>query len=111
MTIMLYQKIWPGVFILIVVILFIVHLFMNTYYQIDDKLLHIKSGFIYRNTIEIGSITKINRTQSIFSAPSLSFDRVEIHYNKFDTVVISPENKEEFFTELKRINSNIEINS
>lgn len=102
---------WISIFILLLLSLFVIHTFSNTWYKIDGSVLYIRSGFVYRNEIEISTIKKISSTRSFFSAPALSLDRLEVLYNKFDMVVISPENKEEFFTELKRINSNIEINS
>lgn len=104
---MLFLKSWAGLAILVLLAFFIFHIFRNTYYKIDDSQLYIKSGFIYNSVIDINLIRKVNRTYNILSAPSLSFDRIEIHYNKFDTVIISPENKEDFVKELKKINPQI----
>jgi hypothetical protein len=42
------------------------------------------------------------------SSPALSLDRIEIFYNKFDSVIISPKNKADFVAELKSINPAIE---
>jgi hypothetical protein len=108
MIIMLFTKSWLGVFILVLLSLFILHIFRNTFYKIDGNLLYVRSSFIYRSTIEIGSIKRISSTRSFFSAPALSLDRLEVLYNKFDSVVISPENKEEFVNELKKINPGIQ---
>ncbi|MCU0368440.1 MAG: PH domain-containing protein [Cyclobacteriaceae bacterium] len=106
---MIYMKTWPGVLVLGLTSLFILHLFLNTYYQVIGTSLRIKCGIIIDKTIDVSSIRKIEDSKSIFSAPALSHDRLEILYNKFDSVVISPENKEEFARELKTINPNIEL--
>jgi hypothetical protein len=43
------------------------------------------------------------------SAPATSFDRLEILYNSFDTVIISPKDKSGFITHMKTINPSIEV--
>ena len=106
--VMIILKNWIAILILLLLSLFIIHIFRNTWYKIEGNLLHIRSGFIYRSTIKIGDVRRISRTRSFFSAPALSLDRLEILYNKFDSVVISPERQEEFVSELKNINPNIE---
>lgn len=109
MGIMLWIKSWPGLLILLLLAFFILHLFLNTNYRIDRKTLIIKCGFIYRNKIEIDRIKKISSTKSILSAPALSLDRLEIFYQKYDSVVVSPENKISFIEDLKKVNPTIEV--
>jgi Bacterial PH domain len=106
--VMIILKNWIAISILLLLSLFIIHIFRNTWYKIDGDSLHIRSGFIYRSTIKIPQVIRISSTRSFFSAPALSLDRLEILYNKFDSVVISPEHQEEFVRELKNINPNIE---
>ena len=106
--VMIFLKNWIAISILLLLSLFILHIFRNTWYRIEGNLLQIKSGFIYRSTIDIGTIKRISSTRSFFSAPALSLDRLEVLYNKFDSVLISPENKEEFVDELKKINPSIQ---
>lgn len=106
--VMIFLKNWIAISILFLLSLFILHIFRNTWYRIEGNLLQIKSGFIYRSTIDIGTIKRISSTRSFFSAPALSLDRIEVLYNKFDSVLISPENKEEFVDELKKINPSIQ---
>ena len=43
------------------------------------------------------------------SAPANSFDRIEIIYNKFDSIIISPENKQQFIESLLVINPDIKV--
>lgn len=108
-TLMVLQKAWPGVAVLLVTLLFIVHLITTTYYQIEHGALRIKSGFIINKLIAINSIRKIHKSNSLFSSPAASLDRLEIFYNKYDSILISPKDKEEFLAQLRNINPAIEI--
>jgi general stress protein CsbA len=84
-------------------------MYFNTNYTINaDGSVHIKCGLFFNTLIPAGAIKKIKPTKTIFSAPALSIDRIEIFYNKFDSVVISPENKAEFIALLQSINPTIE---
>lgn len=83
-------------------------IFFNTYYAIVNDTLKIKCGFFLNTSIGIETIKKIENTRTVLSSPALSLDRIEIYYNKFDSVIISPENKADFVAELKSINPAIE---
>jgi hypothetical protein len=80
----------------------------NTCYTISNNILKVKSGFLLNRSIPIESINKIVPCHTILSAPALSFDRLEVFYNKYDSVVISPENKDDFIADLQNINPAIE---
>ena len=45
--------------------------------------------------IDIKSIRKIIETYNPLSSPAASIDRLEIFYNKFDSILISPKDKKE----------------
>lgn len=107
---MIFSEAWSGVAVLFITALFISHLLATTYYEIEGKNLRIKSGFIINKLISIDSIRKIQKSNSIYSSPAASLDRIEIFYNKYDSVLISPKYKQEFLAELRKINSAIEIN-
>lgn len=64
---------------------------------------------IWNTKIEIKSIRKIYRTNNPLSSPALSLDRLAIVYNKFDEILISPRERNEFIDELLKINPSIEI--
>ena len=64
---------------------------------------------IWNTKIEIKSIRKIYRTNNPLSSPALSLDRLAIVYNKFDEILISPKEINEFIDELLKINPSIEI--
>lgn len=93
--------------ILIFTYIFILHLFYTNKYIIDDGILKIRSGFIHKLDIEIQSIKSISKTNSIMSSPAASFDRIEIKFGKFDSVLISPKDKIALINNLVKINPNI----
>ncbi|MCV9387047.1 PH domain-containing protein [Reichenbachiella ulvae] len=96
--------------VLIPVSAFVLHLFFNTSYQIkDDKQLLITCGFLYHSAIDIKSIHSIRPSRSIISAPAASLDRIKLKYGRWDSVIISPENKQQFIKELQTINPDIEL--
>ena len=98
-----------GLFIVGLLVLFLVYLFINTSYTIKDETLYVKCGFLYNSQISIKSITKITETANILSSPATSIHRLEIVYNKFDSVQISPKDKDEFIQTIKMINPKVEV--
>lgn len=95
---------------LLLVFIFILHLFFKTEYTIDNTKLKIKCGLFYYTTIEIDEIKEISKTKNIISSPAPSFDRIEIKYGKFDEIIISPKNKFDFAKDLTQINPKIKNN-
>jgi hypothetical protein len=71
-------------------------------YKIEDENL-----VIWKTKINIQSIRKIYKTRNPLSSPAMSLNRIAIVYNKFDEVLISPKEREEFIAELLKINPNI----
>lgn len=105
LVMMIINNIYSGAGITALVGLLIAWLFLDTSYIIlPGNILRIKAGFLVNLKIDIASIKSIKSTNSIMSAPALSLDRIEIRYNKYDSVVISPAKKEEFIAELIKIN-------
>lgn len=85
------------------------NMYFQTYYEIDttQATLRIKGGIMVHETLAIKDIRKIEETNNPLSAPALSIDRLEIHFNKFDSLLISPKNKKEFIADLQQINPEI----
>lgn len=86
---------------------FFTHLFLSTKYTVKEDVLLVQSGFVFKSGIDISSIRKITETHSWWSAPALSPERMDIFYNQFDSVVISPQNKEVFIRHMQSINPDI----
>lgn len=108
---MIFEKeiVWLGIAINLATGLFIVYTFNNTKYTIDGSVLHVKCGFLYKKDIEIQSIKKIEESRSLLSSPAASMDRLEILFNQYDSILISPKEKHEFIYELLKINPAIEV--
>lgn len=85
------------------------YLFLNTFYEVDEKNVIVKCGFLFKKTIVIHDIKKISETTSVISSPATSLDRLEISYGKFDSILISPKQKKEFIEQLISINPTIEV--
>ena len=78
-------------------------------YVIDDEYLLIRTKFFPSQKVTLQDIRKIEESNSILAAPAFSFDRLEIIYNKYDSILVSPENKEQFIADLLNVNPEIEI--
>lgn len=84
--------------------------FLAIHYLIDGQALIVHAGPLYKNRkIDIASIRKIMKTRTPISAPAPSLDRLEIFYNKFDSIVISPKDKTVFIADLLKLNPAIEV--
>lgn len=95
-----------GLLVLIPVILFIIHMYLNTNYTIENNDLIIRCGF-YKKKLNISTIRKAEDTNNILSSPALSLDRLELFYNGYDSVIISPKNKAVFVAHLQKINPDV----
>jgi hypothetical protein len=107
---LLLEKVWLGVTILLLVVVFILYLIVNTSYTITaDGNLIVVGGFLIREKIRIASIKKVVHTSNPLASPALSLRRLELWYNKYDKIMISPENEGAFLSLLKTINPEIVI--
>ncbi len=88
---------------------FVAYVMTGFSYTIDGVNLLIKGGFRWKATIAISTITKIVETNNPISSPAASLDRLAIHYNIRNAVMISPKDKKSFVGELLKINPAIEV--
>lgn len=109
LLIMAYNKVWPGLIVFLLITAFIVHIFLTTYYQINGKTLTIRCGFLINKSVDIDKIRKITETNNPISAPATSLDRLEIKYNKYDSIIISPKEKNDFIKTLVTLKPAIEV--
>jgi hypothetical protein len=100
---------WAVVILMILIVAFVAHLFATTKYTVDNTTLIVKSGFFVNIKVDVLSIKEIAETNTWLSAPATSLDRLEITYNKYDSVIISPRNKAEFIADMLAINSQIKV--
>lgn len=107
-VIFLFLQAWLTAGIVLLLILFIAHLFLNTYYTLTVDTLHITCGLLYKKHIPLQTIRKIMPVKSVLSSPALSMDKLLIFFDR-QQVMISPENKEAFLQEIKKLNPSINI--
>lgn len=100
---------WGIALLLFAITAISIHLFFTTYYVIDGNVLIIRSGLLHRTKVEISSIRKVRETNNPISAPATSFDRLEIFYNRFDSIIVSSKDKQGFIDELVKHNPSIEM--
>ncbi|NBW37116.1 MAG: hypothetical protein EBR30_19260 [Cytophagia bacterium] len=93
---MLYAGSWSGLVIVLLVALLVGDIFLRTRYKVEDLQLKVNCSFIVNTAVDINSISKIQRSTSFLSSPATSFDRIEIIYNKFESLIISPADKQSF---------------
>ncbi|EDM44356.1 hypothetical protein SCB49_04985 [unidentified eubacterium SCB49] len=82
---------------------------VSTRYKILGTELQITCFPFYDKKVAIDSIKKVAFSRSIMSSPAPSLDRIEIFFNTYDSVIISPKDKEQFMDHLKQINPCIEL--
>lgn len=108
-ALIVFLRIWIGLVVISMVLAFIIHMILTTHYIIDGRTLRIKSGIFVNRLVNIDTIRMITQTNSLESSPANSLDRLELRYNKFERIIISPKDKDGFIKKLSELNPNIEV--
>ena len=108
-ALMIIGRIWVGLVFNLLIAGFVVYVMTGFSYTIDGINLLIKGGFRWKATIAISTISKIVETNNPISSPAASLDRLAIHYNGRNAVMISPKDKKSFVEDLLKINPAIEV--
>lgn len=103
------DEIWLGLVVMFLTSIFLGYLFTSMKYGIDTSDLHVYGCFGTHKKIPIKDIKKVSESYNPISSAAASMDRLEIHYNKYDSVLISPKDKKEFLTRLLKQNAKINI--
>jgi hypothetical protein len=103
------MKIWVGLLVILLLLTFIIHMLLTTQYKIVGRTLKVKSGVFVNKVVSIDAISKILDTNSKLSSPANSLDRLELRYNKFDRIIISPKDKDGFIKTLYELKPDIDI--
>ena len=90
-------------------LLMIFDMLLHTDYTINGDKLHIRCGVLFRMDLPISRITEINHKSTVLSSPALSAKRIGLKYGKRNWVYVSPQNQEDFISDLKTINPGIII--
>lgn len=105
---MLVERIWPALGILGLVLVFLLHLYRNTYYVVEGPMLTIRCGFLYTLHLPIATIREVRATRNPISSPALALERIELRYNRRDAVLVSPKDRVGFLNALRAVNPAIE---
>lgn len=99
-----------AIFIILLPFIFLMWLYFDTYYIIDNKTLKYKSAFI-KGEINILNIKEIvvGKTLWVGTKPALAENGLIIKYNSYDTIYIAPENNDVLIADLCQINNDIQI--
>jgi hypothetical protein len=100
---------WITSSVLLFIFLYTVYASYNTSYEITNETLILISKPFYRKEIAVNTIKKIERSNSFMSSPAPSFDRLEIHFGKFDSILVSPKDKVGFAKALQEIKPSIRV--
>lgn len=79
----------------------------STTYTITENYLLIQSSFFYKKELQIKDIKKIEKVTNIIKSPAGSIKRLELFYGKYESVMISPQNEDQFLKDLLEINNEI----
>lgn len=98
---------WPLIIILGIVAVLVFYIIFSIHYIIHKQELIIRYAWTNQK-IDIKSIRKIKATKNIIAAPAASLDRIEITYNQYDHIILSPRDKIKFIQALIQIQPEIE---
>jgi hypothetical protein len=108
-TLTILQQQYGALYFLMPLTVFLVYFVTAIHYVIEGNTLFIQCRGFYKYAIPVDSIRKIEEIRSMLSSPAGSTDRLEIFYNKYDSVVVSPKNKSAFIRALKERKPEIEV--
>jgi hypothetical protein len=105
-----FYSILTYVIIMVLVLVFMLHLIRTTHYTFEEDKLICKSGF-FRKSIDYDAIRKIESGTQLYAGwkMSLALKGIIIHYDRFDDILLSPENEKQFIQELLKRNPSIEL--
>jgi hypothetical protein len=73
----------------------LIWMWLTTYYVLDESSLIIRFG-PFKKVIPLNEIRSVKKTSNPLSSPALSLKRLKISYGRYDFVLISPTDRDEF---------------
>ena len=105
------QERWLMYVLVVPTLIFLAWIVLDTWYELRDDHLYCVSG-PFREKIYYDKIKNIKLSENMLSSMALSRKRIEIRQHKKNyitgTTLISPQNREDFFVQLKRRCNNLE---
>ena len=97
-----YSVIWVFLIVLTFLALLFISIYKTTYFRLDQHNLFCKS-LIFKKEIPYSSIKKVEKQQGIYAGIKFStaWKGIIVHYNKYDELLISPENEEIFIAKIQ----------
>ena len=92
----------------LVAIGFLVWIWFGTSYRIENETIKIKNG-PFKWMVKIQDINSISKRRSLLATPSLSVDRLVLHYDKYGEMLLSPKDESEFIELLLTKNTQIKL--
>lgn len=86
----------------------LIWVWFGTGYRIENETVKIQTGPL-KWTVNIQDIKKVRKKKSMWSAPALAVNRLEIQYGSYDWILVAPKREEEFIRILLNKNSQIDM--
>ncbi len=87
---------------------FLIWIWFGTGYRIENETIKIKNG-PFKWMVHIQDINSISKRKSLLATPSLSVDRLVLHYGKYGEMLLSPKAESEFIELLLTKNPQIKL--
>lgn len=89
-------------------------LYYHTEYTITNGSINVKGGFFINKNIKIGSIFKISKNSnlirgSVLKNPILTNKCLDVYYEDNKSILISPDDEEQFIKDIQQVNPNLVI--
>ena len=88
----------------------VIFLVGSVYYEISStNKLRVHCGGLFPHEIYINSIRRIRKVNDYSLAPALSHQRLEISYNRYGRILVSPVHSDRFISDLIKANPRIQF--
>lgn len=99
-----------GIVVLLPLTFYIFYSSRKLKYVLSSDYLIITEGLFINRKIPVKDIRKIAEVYSVMNTPAAtSYDRLEIFYNTYDSIMISPKDREGFINNILTLNNKVEI--
>ncbi|MBU3671160.1 MAG: hypothetical protein FGM43_01330 [Sinobacteraceae bacterium] len=79
---------------------------LDTHYTLSPTSLDVRCG-PFKTRIALDQIREVSEVRSLLSSSALSIDRLEITYNLYQSIMISPRDRRQFFGELESLRARL----
>ena len=98
---------WLIVFLLWAGAVYMFSLVFLTRYVVERDSLTVFYGFFLKLRIPVSAITSVRPTHNPLGSPALSLRRLAIRYNRYDKILVSPQDPKAFIAALQMVNPHI----